>query len=159
MSHSLEVRVPFVDREIVDAALSLPDGVKLGDLSNGAQSGFDTYRATGSKRILLDIARPLLPEGFDERPKRGFQMPFAAWLKGPLRGVLSDALSESQVRKRGLLDAGAVSSVMRAFMETDANPHRSRVKPWILMMLELWCREVLDRPAAARPDSDPRPAA
>lgn len=159
MSHSLEVRVPFVDREIVDAALSLPDGVKLGDLSNGEQSGFDTYRATGSKRIILDIARPLLPEDFDDRLKRGFQMPFAAWLKGSLREVLSDALSESQVRKRGLLDAGAVSAVQRAFMETDANPHRNRVKPWILMMLELWCREVLDRPALPRPDSDSRPAA
>ncbi|HEX8335677.1 MAG TPA: asparagine synthase (glutamine-hydrolyzing) [Pyrinomonadaceae bacterium] len=149
MSHSLEVRVPFVDREIVDAALSLPDAVKLGDLSNRAQSGFDTYRATGSKRIILDIARPLLPEGFDERTKRGFQMPFTAWLKGPLREVLADALGEEQVRRRGLLDAREVSAVRRAFMETDADPHRSRVKPWILMMLELWCREVLDRPAPA----------
>jgi asparagine synthase (glutamine-hydrolysing) len=144
MSRSLEVRVPYLDPVIADIAMSLPDHAKLGSLSDF--SGFDeaiagSYRATGAKRILLDIGKKFLPTDFDLKPKRGFGMPFGEWLRGPLVDVLEDTLSVDTTRQRGLLDSAAVTEVKTNFL-CDSGPW---YKSWLLMMLELWSREVLDR--------------
>src|SRR5215212_5994992 len=109
MAHSLEVRVPFLDREVVDAALSLPVSAKIGSGQVVINSGEKSYLEAGTKRILMDVARPLLPNGFDQMPKRGFVMPFSAWLRGPLREIFEDTLGSESVRKRGLLDVQRVS--------------------------------------------------
>ncbi|HYK21410.1 MAG TPA: asparagine synthase C-terminal domain-containing protein, partial [Pyrinomonadaceae bacterium] len=139
MSHSLEVRVPYLDPLVADTALSLPDDAKMGAMpeDDGRQR---SYREAGTKRILLDVAKDLLPKGFDTVPKRGFGMPFTSWLMGPLKDVLFDSLSEETVKARGLLNSQMVASVRSDFMA-------GRVEwpqPWLLMMLELWCREILD---------------
>jgi asparagine synthase (glutamine-hydrolysing) len=146
MAHSLEVRVPYLDAAVVDLALSLPDRAKLGSLDGVPTPEQNTYRATGAKRILVDTGRPLLPDGFDLQPKRGFGMPFDAWLRGPLREVLLDTLSETAVRCRGLLDPRQVAATCQGFLE---GAHTGWAQPWLLMMLELWSREVLDRSPAA----------
>ena len=143
MSHSLEVRVPYLDPVIADIAMSLPDEAKLGGLSefsglNEAIAG--SYRATGAKRILLDIGKQFLPPDFDLKPKRGFGMPFGDWLRGPLFDVLDDTLSVASIRQRGLLDTAAVTAVKSEFLNSSGPWY----KPWLLMMLELWAREVLD---------------
>lgn len=142
MSHSLEVRVPFLDPVVADAALSLPDQAKMGVAPDPAAREPRGYRESGTKLILLDVAERLLPEGFDLPPKRGFGMPFGAWMRGPLRDVLTDALSERSARARGLLDAREVVAVRDQFL-SGALPW---YQPWLLMMLELWSREILDRP-------------
>jgi hypothetical protein len=90
----------------------------------------------------LDVAKELLPPGFDTRAKTGFSMPFNSWLKGPLREVMLDALSERSVAQRGLLEAPAVAHVRDQFLSGVLE----WPQPWLLMMLELWAREVLDRP-------------
>jgi asparagine synthase (glutamine-hydrolysing) len=139
MSHSLEVRVPFLDTEVADAALALPDRAKLGetwDLAPGNQS----YKETGAKRILLDVGRSLLPAGMDSQCKRGFEMPFKQWLNGSLNEVVMDSLSERRVKARGLLDVTEVAKVR----DEIGDPNRSWVRPWLLMTLELWCQEVID---------------
>jgi asparagine synthase (glutamine-hydrolyzing) len=144
MSHSLEVRVPYLDPVIADLAMSLPDEAKLGSLSgfsNYGEAAAGSYRATGAKRILLDIGKKFLPADFDLTPKRGFGMPFGDWLRGPLRDVLEDTLSVDCTRQRGLLDPAAVSAIKDDFL----NGSGPWYKPWLLMMLELWSREVLDR--------------
>jgi asparagine synthase (glutamine-hydrolysing) len=140
MAHSLEVRVPYLDPVIADIALSLPFKSKsgAGDTSNPALA--NTYRYTGAKKILIDAGRSLLPPDFDVQPKRGFAMPFDAWLKGPLSDILSDTLSDASVRKRGWLHSEEVARVEENFKAgTMIWAH-----PWLLMMLELWAREVLD---------------
>jgi asparagine synthase (glutamine-hydrolysing) len=142
MAHSLEVRVPYLDPVVADAALSLPNSAKLATPPN-ARFGAGSYRQSGIKRILQDIARPRLPEGFDMLTKRGFGMPFARWLNGPLNEVLQDSLSEERVRRRGLLDPSAVAAVKLKFTAGS----QDWLRPWLLMMLELWHQEVLDRPA------------
>jgi asparagine synthase (glutamine-hydrolysing) len=142
MAHSLEVRVPYLDPVVADAALSLPDSAKLATLPK-AGLGARSYRQSGIKRILQDIAKPRLPDGFDMLVKRGFGMPFASWLKGPLNEVLHDSLSEERVRRRGLLDPRAVAAVKLKFTADSQN----WLRPWLLMILELWLQEVLDRPA------------
>ncbi|MDQ3818103.1 MAG: asparagine synthase (glutamine-hydrolyzing) [Acidobacteriota bacterium] len=146
MAHSLEVRVPFLDTVITDAALSLPDEAKLAESERLVSiEAAHTYRATGAKRILIDAGRSLLPKDFDLQSKRGFGMPFGSWLKGPLREVLADTLSEERVRGRGLLDVGGARAVHQNFLEGKLEWSR----PWLLMMLELWCREVFDQTPSA----------
>jgi asparagine synthase (glutamine-hydrolysing) len=145
MAHSIEVRVPYLDRVVVDAALSLPDRAKLGDQTTKTAYEEKSYQETGAKRILLDIGKSMLPNGFHSRPKRGFIMPFDAWLKGPLREILFDTLSESQVRKRGILHPSEVSIVKDQFFQNRYGAYLGWTRPWLLIMLEVWCREVLDK--------------
>ena len=155
MAHSLEVRVPYLDPVVVDAALSLPDSAKLGDVRNANAYG-QTYRDTGAKRVLIDIGRRWLPPDFDVQPKRGFAMPFDAWLREPLRDVLDDTVDAHSARQRGLLEPDGVERVRDRFYHGET----SWPEPWLLMMVELWCREVLDgsglssmSPAAAAPNA------
>jgi asparagine synthase (glutamine-hydrolysing) len=143
MAHSLEVRVPYLDPIVADTALSLPDRAKLGIAPASRAAVTRSYRDAGTKRVLLDVAKPLLPAGFDERPKRGFAMPFGNWLRGSLQDVMADTLSEISVRRRGLLDANEVAVVRDDFLSGRSD--WSRV--WLLMMTELWAREVLDHSA------------
>jgi asparagine synthase (glutamine-hydrolysing) len=140
MAHSLEVRVPYLDPVLVDYALSLHDSAKVGNLHGVPMPETNTYRATGAKRILIDVGKPLLPKDFDNQPKRGFGMPFDAWLTGPLREVLEDALDARTVRLRGLFDVEAVSSIRESFIKGSIG----WPQPWLLMILELWQREVLE---------------
>jgi asparagine synthase (glutamine-hydrolysing) len=139
MAHSLEVRLPYLDPVVVDTALSLPDSAKLGRVSDADPYG-RTYRDSGAKRVLIDVGRRWLPPDFDVQPKRGFAMPFDAWLRGPLREVMEDTLDARVVASRGLLDAQLVSSIGERFRRGQTG----WAEPWLLMMVELWCREVLD---------------
>jgi asparagine synthase (glutamine-hydrolysing) len=140
MAHSLEVRVPYLDPIVADTALSLPDRAKLGATPERRADVARSYREAGTKRVLLDVATPLLPPGFDEKPKRGFAMPFSNWLRGPLQDVMTDTLSEISVRRRGLLNANEVAVVRDEFLAG----HSDWSRAWLLMMTELWAREVLD---------------
>ena len=139
MAHSLEVRVPLLDYRIVELALSLPDNTKLGDISK-IFSAHKSYRKTGAKRILIDSCKDLLPHDIDLQEKRGFGMPFEIWLKGPLKDTMEDALSSESVLKRGLFEDDAVQQLKKHFYQGKV----SWAQIWLLMIIELWCREVLD---------------
>ena len=67
-------------------------------------------------------------------------MPFGSWLRGPLSDVLEDTLSDSSVRSRGLLDVHEAAGVRDAFLRGEIG----WAEPWLLMMIELWCRVVLE---------------
>jgi asparagine synthase (glutamine-hydrolysing) len=70
-------------------------------------------------------------------------MPFAEWLRGPLQDVLDDTVNRHVASTRGLLDPNAVESVRERFQR-----HQTGwAEPWLLMIVELWCREVLDKTA------------
>lgn len=142
MAHSLEVRVPYLDPVVADLALSLPDSAKMTAIPDSWAEQARSYRDAGTKRVLLDVAKDFLPPGFDTKVKRGFGMPFNSWLKGSLREIFFETLSETTVNARGLLNAPLVSAVKDQFLAgTIAWP-----QPWLLMMIELWARAVLDRP-------------
>ena len=150
MAHSLEVRVPFLDVRLLELALSFPADFKLSHPSGELDAHRATYRALGAKRILIDAGRKsgVLSDRIDLQPKRGFVMPFAQWLHGPLREPLEEALSERSVRNRGLLEPREVARLRQSFSEGAV----SWAQPWLLMVLELWCRRFLDR----RPEADVR---
>ncbi|MGU3287589.1 asparagine synthase (glutamine-hydrolyzing) [Methylobacterium mesophilicum] len=139
MAHSLEVRVPFLDPVVSDYALSLPteSKMKLSDATLDPQAG---YAESGVKRVVCDVARHYLPASFfEQRAKKGFNLPHADWLRGPLAETMAEALSPATVARRGIFDPEAVDTVRKDFLEG----RRPWSHPWILMVTELWCRQVL----------------
>ena len=68
-------------------------------------------------------------------------MPFTVWLRGPLHDVLHDTLDSRVVHARGLLEPSGVATIRDRFDRREVG----WAEPWLLMMLELWCREVLDQ--------------
>lgn len=96
MAHSLEVRFPLIDHELVEFAFSLPAEYKLDPRVKGKPKpeGTYSYKQAGAKRILLDAMEPLLPPGFSTRPKNGFKLPFEYWLRqykpSQLKGMMLD---------------------------------------------------------------------
>jgi asparagine synthase (glutamine-hydrolysing) len=139
MAHSLEVRVPFLDVNIADFAFSLPVESKL-SITHRTLDPNASYSESGVKKIVCDVARRYLPSHFfDARAKRGFALPYADWLRGPLADVLEDTLSRQSVSNAGLFDPTAVERIRDDF----THGRRPWSHPWLLMVTELWRRQVL----------------
>ena len=134
MAHSLEVRVPYLDHAVTDWMLSLPGRFK--------------GRCLRGKPLLRALSGRALPAELVARRKQGFDVPISAWLRGPLREPLTDLLSEGTVRRRGLFRPEPVSSMMREHLSGEAD-HGERL--WLLLALEGWQQQVLDRPVGEAP--------
>jgi len=128
MAASIEARVPLLDHRIVEFALSLPPRMKL-------------HRGQ-TKLILRQAMQGRLPEMVLNKPKEGFSIPLKHWLRGPLRSLMEDLLSNDCVHRRGYFDPGTVNRWMAEHLDGRAN-HSHRL--WALMVFELWHRQVLDR--------------
>jgi asparagine synthase (glutamine-hydrolysing) len=134
MAHSLEVRVPYLDNALVDFVLGQPGSRKA--------------RGRRVKWMLRQFAGSVLPDGAAERPKQGFDVPLADWLRGPLREPLTDYLSEATVRRRGLFRPEAVGRLVARHLAGEAD-HGERL--WLLVALEGWMQGALDRRPAGQP--------
>jgi asparagine synthase (glutamine-hydrolysing) len=121
MAVSLEARAPFLDLRIAEFAASLPPSYKL--------------RGRNTKYILKQAVEPMLPPGITGRSKKGFGVPVAEWLKGPLRGLARDMLAPDRLRQAGLFDPVFVSRLQDEHEQGKAN-HRKLL--WTLLMFELW---------------------
>jgi asparagine synthase (glutamine-hydrolysing) len=125
MAHSLEVRVPFVDAEVVRFVLSLPGAWKL----NGGKQ----------KPLLQDALGDLLPADVMNRPKMGFTLPFENWMQLRLRdGIETTFADEKHFESIGLRPS-AVRQVWRQFLATPQRVGWSR--PWALYVLGQWCAQ------------------
>jgi asparagine synthase (glutamine-hydrolysing) len=138
MASSLELRVPFVDVKVAEFSRSCADSYKL---HYGGGKG-NAYSNSGAKRVLIHALRDVLPAGISRRPKRGFSIPYQFWLKNNLNGLVSETCSKKAIADRGLLDPHLASS-----LAYDGSARRWSTYPleWSLMILELWCRAVLDQ--------------
>jgi asparagine synthase (glutamine-hydrolysing) len=131
MASSVEVRVPFLDRELAEfVAWNVPPRWKL--------KGF--FRPA-TKYIFRKAMRGLLPQEVLKQPKAGFAAPVDYWLAHDLKEMVDDLLSESRLRRRGLLRPEAV----RKFVDE----HRSGAQDWSMQIwqfltLELWMQTFLD---------------
>jgi asparagine synthase (glutamine-hydrolysing) len=126
MAHGLEVRPPFLARDVVDWAFTLPSSLKL-------------HRGT-SKYLLKRAAAGHLPDDIIHRPKKGFAIPVGAWLRGPLKARLAQALSPSPLWDSGLLDR----SVFQVFAAEHAARRGDHSKAlWSLVVLDAWVRREL----------------
>src|SRR5579863_5212036 len=135
MASSVEVRVPFLDRELAEfVAWKVPPRLKLKG----------SLRPT-TKYIFRQAMRDILPQEVLRQPKAGFAAPVDYWLAHDLKEMADDLLSESQIRTRGLFRPEAV----RRF----ANEHASGRQDWSMQLwqfltLELWMQVFLDGGAA-----------
>lgn len=131
MASSVEVRVPFLDRELAEfVAASVPPERKL--------KGF--FRPI-TKYLLRKAMSDVLPREVLRQPKAGFAAPVDYWLAHDLKEMVDDLLSEPQIRKRGLFHTDAV----RAFVdEHRAGMHDWSMQVWQFLTLEIWMQNFLD---------------
>jgi asparagine synthase (glutamine-hydrolysing) len=99
MAHGVEVRVPFLDPELVAFAARIPPGLK--------------QRGRIGKAVLKSAMTPFLPADVVHRPKTGFGAPLRRWLRHELRPVVEETLSPERLRRRGLFDPAAVERLVR----------------------------------------------
>jgi asparagine synthase (glutamine-hydrolysing) len=142
MAHSLELRTPYVDVEVVKFARSCQDDYKL--RYDGGLDGH--YSHSGAKRVLIEALRDVLPADIAQRPKRGFALPMAHWMRNELRPLLIETCSLETIADRGLVDPEMVAPLVHGAEAISANLYP---RLWTLMLLELWCRATLDSPVPA----------
>lgn len=132
MASSLEVRVPFLDRGLVEwTARNVPPSLKI--------------RGLTTKYLLREAMKGVLPDEVLRQPKASFGAPVGYWLEADLREMTDDVLSERRLKERGWLRPAAVRRMIEE--------HRSGRRDWALQLwqfltLELWARSFLD---GARP--------
>jgi asparagine synthase (glutamine-hydrolysing) len=125
MACSLEARAPLLDHQLAEFAFQLPDSMKM--------------RGSVGKYLLRKLAAKLLPASVVHGPKRGFAIPLAAWLRGPLRELLVDSLGSRSARDRSVFTYSVVEQYMREHLEGTAD----RSEPlWALLNFELWANQV-----------------
>lgn len=128
MAASLEVRVPFLDLELVSYAATIPHHLK--------------QRGKEGKWILKKAMEPYLPHDVIYRPKAGFGAPLRHWLRGELREMMQDLLSSESLNRRGIFNPDAV----QALIADDVAGRKDASYTILSMMcLELWCRNNLGR--------------
>jgi asparagine synthase (glutamine-hydrolysing) len=121
MAHSLEVRVPFLDRRVADFALGLATPLKV--------------RGFSKKRLLRRALAPLLPREIVRGPKQGFSIPLAAWLRGPLEPFARETLSAPNLARQGCLDPAVVGPMLDRHCSGSEDLSRQL---WGLMSFTLW---------------------
>jgi asparagine synthase (glutamine-hydrolysing) len=126
MANSLELRSPLLDINVIEWGVSLPRKYKI--------KGFET------KHILKDVARSLVPAELIDRPKMGFGIPRAEWLRTGLKEMLVDTLTDSTATQRGWFESSEVQRVIDIHMAGDDKDNLL----WPILMLELWARTWLD---------------
>ena len=125
MANSLELRSPLLDVNVVEWGLSLPRKYKI--------KGFET------KHILKDVARSLVPANLIDRPKMGFGIPRAEWLRTEMKEMVTDLLTDKEASDRGWFDQNEVKKTLDLHM---SGTDKDQIL-WPILMLELWARNWL----------------
>lgn len=126
MAASVEVRVPFIDREVAEFAMTVPGKYK--------------FRKGESKYILKRAAEPHLPREIIYRPKASFGSPIRAWISNDLRDMVDDLLSEERIKRRGLF---RYDFVRKMIDEDRKGVNDFAYQIYQLLTLELWFDEFL----------------
>lgn len=121
MWFGIEGRSPLLDRRVVEAAFAIPDRYKLGEWAN--------------KRLFRELLRGMIPEAILDRPKHGFGVPTAAWLRGPLKKRLQELSEPTFLREQGLFEP---TTVARWIKEHEQGRPDRRKELWGFLMFQLW---------------------
>ncbi|MBC8044309.1 MAG: asparagine synthetase B, partial [Rhizobacter sp.] len=132
MAAGVEERVPFVDYRIVEFAHRLPPQYKIGGL-------FGKFE---QKKLLKKISEKHLPKEIIYRPKAPFGAPLRAWVRNDLDAMISELLSPSQLKKRGIFNAATVSKMIA---DHKSGREDSAHRIWALLTLEIWMQKFIDR--------------
>lgn len=123
MAHSLELRVPFCDHELLEMALQVPANLRL--------------RGWRLKDFMRRSLGSTLPQQVLTAPKRGFMLPIARWLREDLSEMAGDLLSESSIRSRGYVEYPYVKWLLA---EHNSGRRNFSDQIYALLVLELWMR-------------------
>jgi asparagine synthase (glutamine-hydrolysing) len=137
MAASVELRVPFLDAELIEFAARVPARLKLRNLT--------------TKYILKKAVSGVVPRAVIRRRKAGFGAPTRMWLRRDLPEMIDDLLSEHAIRQRGYLDPKEVRRLIEQDRE-GVEDYSYRV--WMLLTLELWHRIFLDGRLESEIDKD-----
>jgi asparagine synthase (glutamine-hydrolysing) len=127
MAANLEVRVPFLNREMIEFAARMPPELKLKGLKR--------------KYILKKAAEKLLPHDVVWRKKAGFGAPIRSWLRGALQPMVNDLLSAETIKRRGLFRPEEVRRIIEANL---SGREDYNLQVFQLLNLELWMRAFID---------------
>ena len=131
MAHGLEARSPFLDHELMQLAASIPAELRL--------------PGTRKKGLLRDAMRPWLPPEILDRPKQGFCVPMADWLRTDLRPLAEDVLLDPSSHDRGYFRQEEVRDLLGRHSRGEADNSNMI---WALLVHELWHREFVDASAS-----------
>ena len=126
MAVSLETRVPYLDKDLVELAFRVPAALKLKDNT--------------TKAILKEVAATLVPRECVYRPKEGFSIPIKHWLNSEFKPLVDDLLNESTIRQQGLFN---VATVARLKDEHRRGTHNHSHILWALIVFHDWQRRWL----------------
>jgi asparagine synthase (glutamine-hydrolysing) len=131
MAHSLEVREPLMDHELVEWAATLPSSLKM--------------RGSESKFVLKKAMEPHLPDDVLYRPKMGFAVPLARWFRGPLRQRMRSALLNGPMLDGGWLNASVVRQLVEQH-ESGRSDHSTAL--WTMLMFDAFLRNTMGEQTA-----------
>jgi asparagine synthase (glutamine-hydrolysing) len=120
----LEARAPFLDTDVVSFACGLPPALRM---SGGV-----------TKRVLKAALRGHLPDEILDRPKQGFGVPVARWMKGELLPLLREELHPDKLRREGFFAPDEVSRILDEHVRGQRD-HRKQL--WTLLVFEQWLRQ------------------
>jgi asparagine synthase (glutamine-hydrolysing) len=152
MAHGLETRVPFLDNDLVDFAMSVPVGLKLGNLKevvrlNENEAGDKTrkyFEQTRDGKLLLRRAMArVIPKEFTERRKQGFSAPDASWFKGDSIEYVRRRLVNGKALIYEWLDQDSVQALVNEHLTGRTN---RRLFIWSLLSFESWLERFLRAP-------------
>ena len=126
MAVGVEVRVPFLDKELVEFAYNIPDQFK--------------QKGSEGKWILKKALEGYLPQNVIYRPKTGFGAPVRRWMRNELRELLVDTLSFDRLKSRGLFDPTAV---WKLIIDNDKGKIDASYTLFSLLCIEIWCRNYI----------------
>ncbi|MDX1627568.1 MAG: asparagine synthase-related protein, partial [Fulvivirga sp.] len=128
MANSLEVRVPFLDHEVVEFALSLPEDAKI-----------DNHMR---KKIVQDSYREILPESLYNRPKKGFEVPLLKWFRAEMKSMIAyDLLEDRFIVEQGIFNIQEVKRLKKKLFS--ANPGDVHARIWGLIVFQHWWKRYM----------------
>ncbi|MBT3067033.1 XrtA/PEP-CTERM system amidotransferase [Rhodoferax sp. U11-2br] len=131
MAHSLEVREPLMDHELIEWLATLPSELKI--------------KGQEGKWLLKKAFEPSLPNDVLYRPKMGFSVPLAKWLRGPLRERLQQAVLGPQLEATGYFNQETLQTMVRQHL----SGQRDHSAPlWTLLMFDAFLRQAAELPDA-----------
>jgi asparagine synthase (glutamine-hydrolysing) len=126
MATGLEVRVPFLDYELVNFVFSLPSHFKIDRQIR--------------KKILQDAFRNMLPAELYNRPKKGFEVPLLKWLRKEMKSLITDdLLSESFINSQGIFNYAEIKKLKDKLFSK--NPGDIHARIWALVVFQWWCKK------------------
>jgi len=149
MAHGLETRVPFMDNDLVDFAMSCPVSLKLNNLAEVVRQDENEpgdkvkkyfQKTSDGKQILRDVMSRHIPDSITKAPKQGFSSPDASWFKGDSIDFVRERLLDSKAPIYDLLDYQATTGLVQEHLDGE---HNRRLLIWSLLNVNQWMESSL----------------